>query len=87
MVDVDSNLNGGYGHRRLWSESCGACHVVAGKVTEAIATEPKVLFAKVERRRRLHRGRAGLPRSARCRTTASTTSSSALRYDLVGNDS
>jgi len=32
----------------FWSESCGACVVVAGKVTAAIASQPRVLLRKID---------------------------------------
>jgi len=49
MIDVDAKLDGGYVTIvDFWSESCGACHVVAAKVTDAIANDPKVLFRKID---------------------------------------
>src|SRR5262249_19436073 len=86
MVDVDANLITGYVTIvDFWSESCGACHVVAGKVTEAIAGEPKVLFRKVD----VGDGSTG---AAHAYQTGALPhyrvydKLKRLRYDLVGND-
>jgi hypothetical protein len=32
----------------FWSESCGACVIVGGKVSAAIATQPRVVLRKID---------------------------------------
>jgi thiol-disulfide isomerase/thioredoxin len=86
MVDVDAKLDGGYVTIvDFWSESCGACHVVAEKVTAAIANDPKVLFRKIDV------GDADTPVGHAYQIGALPhyrvyDKLKRLRYDLVGND-
>ena len=49
MVDVVAVLEPGYVTIvDFWSESCGACAIVGGKVTAEIAHDPRVLFRRVD---------------------------------------
>jgi thiol-disulfide isomerase/thioredoxin len=49
MVDVATELVAGYVTIvDFWSESCGACVEVGGKVAVAIADQPKVLLRKID---------------------------------------
>jgi len=87
MVDVNAALVADYVTIvDFWSESCGACHVVAEKVTAGIASDPKVLFRKIDvgddnDKPIWHAYQIGALPHYRVYDKLKR-----LRYDLVGND-